>query len=273
MTDYVDYYKENGFCVVPQLLDPNEAKAVLDDIHELFYLQLSRFKDVGEKNNNNLYSDMQELLETDTNAYLGAARRASKLLSLHNYMTNAKLAAVTKDLGIELPSLATEQIVHINSDKLVIPGGYYGFASHQDWTSMQGSIDSMVVWAPLVKITEENFPLQVIPGSHKLGLLEADIVSNLVEVKKELYNEDDYISAIVNPGDVAFMSSWTIHRTGIKDCKGLRIACSTRFENAAEKTFVERGYPSAYSRNIERELITPDFPSKDQVLNVFEKLG
>ncbi|QTN30431.1 phytanoyl-CoA dioxygenase family protein [Rhodoferax sp. AJA081-3] len=37
---------------------------------------------------------------------------------------------------------------------------------HQDYWSVQGSLDGVVVWMPLVDVDKENFPLEVIPQSH-----------------------------------------------------------------------------------------------------------
>ena len=55
-------------------------------------------------------------------------------------------------------------------------------------------------------------------------------------------------------GDVVFMSNFMIHRSGQKGfAENVRIACSTRFDNGTENTFVDRCYPSAYTRNVIRE--------------------
>ena len=47
-----------------------------------------------------------------------------------------------------------------------------------------------------------------------------------------------------DPGDVVAFSSFLVHRTAAGP--GLRIAISTRFNNAAEPSFIERGYPTPY---------------------------
>ena len=61
--------------------------------------------------------------------------------------------------------------------------------------------------------------------------------------------------AICEVGDVIFMSNFTVHRSSKKGDNRLRMACSTRYDNANEEAFIERCYPSAYIRSVERKII------------------
>ena len=49
----------------------------------------------------------------------------------------------------------------------------------------------------------------------------------------------------------------------------VRIACSGRFNNAREKTYVEHGYPTPYKYSYQTDLIYKDFPSKADLATVF----
>ena len=78
-------------------------------------------------------------------------------------------------------------------------------------------------------------------------------------------------SVLVNRGDVVFMSYYTLHRTGIDGFKNnVRIAVSTRYDNADEATFVRRGFPTAYGRLVNRNLVDESFPSDDDIINIFK---
>jgi ectoine hydroxylase-related dioxygenase (phytanoyl-CoA dioxygenase family) len=159
----------------------------------------------------------------------------------------------------------------VNGDRLVIPNGYQGFAAHQDWPSIQGSLDCVVSWVPLVPIHAQKFPLLVSPRSHLRGMLQGRIQANALEISTEDISDDSFIPVIVDVGDVVCMSSWMVHKTGVVGSQGMRISCSTRWDNAAEATFIERKYPCAYQRSVQRNLITPDFPSTEQVQAVFQR--
>ena len=44
---------------------------------------------------------------------------------------------------------------------------------HQDFRSMQGSLNSIVVWIPLLDVRDIDGPIEIILKSHKLGLLKS----------------------------------------------------------------------------------------------------
>jgi ectoine hydroxylase-related dioxygenase (phytanoyl-CoA dioxygenase family) len=267
----LEFYKRNGYCLLKGVIPSNLSTELLNDIHRLFSLQLNRFKQVTEGERiNSLSQDMKLLLERDVQAYLAAARRSAKLVKLHQYLTHPSILNIVEYLNFEVPTIVSEPVLHISSDELVIPNGYNGFETHQDWPSIQGSLDCIVVWTPLVDINKINFPLQVLPGSHLNGLYAGKISENLFEIDSKLYDAGDYISIEASAGDVVIMSSWTLHRTGIEQSKGFRISCSTRYDNSGEPTFIERNFPCAYQRTVNRDFITPGFPEKSIVKKIFE---
>jgi ectoine hydroxylase-related dioxygenase (phytanoyl-CoA dioxygenase family) len=156
------------------------------------------------------------------------------------------------------------------SPDLQIPGGYYGLEPHQDWPALQGSLDTVVVWVPLVDIDAGMNPLEIIPGSNRRGLLKAAPAQNESVIDASAYKESEFLPLEVKAGDVAFISCFTVHRSSRTGRAGtVRLACSTRYENLEETTFAERGYPTASNRVIRRDLFIPNFPSHEQVLNVF----
>ena len=104
------------------------------------------------------------------------------------------------------------------------------------------SLDSVVVWAPIVPIDKNLFPLQVIPGSNHKGLLPGEVINDVFEVDTDQYKEDDFVDVEVNPGDVVFMSSFTVHRSNkIGRSNDIRAACSIRYENISEEHYEKRG--------------------------------
>lgn len=190
--------------------------------------------------------------------YIGILRKFSKNSQLQRAILNIDLKVIlhTGDLIISQP------VLHVMSPALRIPDGYYGTAAHQDWPSTQGSLDCVTVWIALTDAGIGNFPLEVIPGSHKRGLLDGKMNGSVLEVEAD---EKEFVPITCKAGDVVFLSGFTVHRTG--NGAGFRVAVSQRFDNASEPTFIERGYPCAQKRVVEREIKWR--PTQAQVQDVF----
>ena len=133
---------------------------------------------------------------------------------------------------------------------------------------MQGSLDSVVVWLPLVDIDRALGALEVIPGSHRWGLLEADLVDGYGNLREPL-DEAQAVAAEVERGDALFFSTFLVHQSGVNSTDSLRWSCHFRYNNLRERTFVERGYPHPYIYRPQEELITPDFPGRELLAELF----
>lgn len=173
-------------------------------------------------------------------------------LIAHNVNTVSMLSKMITVVGNELidrPSMVGLPVLHAMSPRLKIPDGYYGAAAHQDWPSVQGGLDMVTVWIALTDAGIGNFPLEVIPGSHKRGLREGKPNGSVLEVEAD---DKDFIPIECEAGDVVFLSGFTVHRTG--NGTGFRLAVSQRFDNATEPSFIERGYPCAQKTVVDREI-------------------
>ena len=271
MQKYIKQYRAEGFCIVPGLLTPRACKNVLKEVDAIAASQLkaSKLRPVPFKDEETLHRNMQKLFNADIKSYIAFVRHISKLLSIQDLMFEPSIRTFVKKLGLSLLSVPTSPVVSIMSEKLKIHDGYYGLPPHQDWPSMQGSLDATVIWAPLMDVSAAKFPLQVIPKSHERGMWDGVNTTSAREIDAKLYREDDFKSVELSRGDVVFMTTFTVHQTGVthagKECSGLRIACNTRIENSAEATFIKRQFPCAYRRTVERELVTKDFPTPAQV--------
>ncbi len=261
----------DGFVVVRGLFDPRALSAINAEMDELFVLQLRRLSlpvDVGGTRET-LHANAARLLAADVQTYISTARLTQMLPSAHRLMVSEPLLDLVRDLGVEVPVVSTRLSNHIMSDILRIPGGYHKSPPHQDWRSMQGSLDSLVVWAPTTPVTETSHPLQVVPRSHLLGLL--DTVEHIMTptVSDARITEDQFVSLPMQPGDVVAFSSFLVHRTGETGDGQVRIAFSTRFNNAAEPTYVAHGYPTPYKYSYRTDLMVPDFPTRADLARIF----
>jgi hypothetical protein len=192
------------------------------------------------------------LLKADIPTYISTARLTQNLPSVHRLLICETIIDLARTLGVEFPVISTRPSIHFMTGDLKIPNGYHKSPPHQDWRSMQGSLDSLVFWMPTTMVTETSNPMEFVPGSHLLGLL--DTVENIMTptVSDPRITEDRYVPIPVRPGDVM-----------------VRIALSGRFNNAMEKTYVEHGYPTPYKYSYQTNLIYEGFPTTTDLAAIF----
>lgn len=262
----LEQFQRDGFYFARGLLEKEEVLAVREGLRRSFKDQLTQLgvNDHGE----DIFAAMRALHGKDIMRYRRLAGALWRKIEVFNLMHSSKIQRVlTEDFGWGGVFVPGGQVVHVMADELKIPDGYFGLVPHQDFPSVQGSLDGVVVWLPLVDVDRDNYPLEVIPGSHLFGLLSSiENTDSTWEVTDPRCRDEDFVPAEVTVGDVIFMSEFTVHRSSQRGKKGrLRLAMSTRFDNAAEPTFIERCYPSAYTRTVHREQYFKDFPSVGQV--------
>jgi phytanoyl-CoA hydroxylase len=261
----------DGYVVVKGAIDTATTDSINREIDELFAIQLRRLGqpvDAGcsrEAFKNNAV----RLLKADVPTYISTARLTQNLPSVHRLLICETVIRLARELGIELPVISTRPSIHFMTGDLRIPNGYHKSPPHQDWRSMQGSLDSIVFWLPTTPVTKKSNPIEFVPKSHLLGLL--DTVENIMTptVSDPRITEDKYVPIPVEAGDIIFFSSFMVHRTGEQDDGLVRIALSGRFNNAKEKTYVEHGYPTPYKYSYQTNLIYEGFPTLTDLATVF----
>lgn len=270
MTKEFTQYKSDGFIVAKNIVDKQKIQLMLHSLLKTVQDQLSALSIRIPQSD--LLSSLKALHSADIERYkrvVGALWR--KELAYRLLHDKCITGFLREKFGWNDLFVPGGQVIHIMAHELKIPNGYFGLVPHQDFPSVQGSLNGAVVWLPLVDVDRANFPLEIIPGSHLRGLLPMiNHGESTWEVRPDHYNDNEFVPVEVEAGDVIFMSMFMIHRSSKNGTPGrLRIAMSTRFDNADEPTFVERAYPSAYIRSIHRELYFADFPSLEQVRSAF----
>ncbi len=211
---------------------------------------------------------MARLFQEDLSSFTNCGKQAQHLVSLHRLSLDQRLLAELTELGLEQPNISTRPLLYFNSPRLAKKEVYWRLEVHQDWRSMQGSLDSMVVWIPLMDIDVQLGALEIIPGSHLRGLLEAEMVDGYGHLRAEI-DPASFLPVEVKRGDALFFSSFLLHRSGTNTTDAIRWSCHFRYNNLAEATFIERGFPHPYLYRPQEELITPDFPAPAQVKHIF----
>lgn len=266
------HYKEKGFYIARQILPLDALEKTNYEMDVVLVQQLNKLgcAEKASATIDVLHEHMRMLHGLNQNAYLQSIRLWAKLFSMHALIMHPTMVEVAHSLGITLPIFQTTPVVHVMANDLKITGGYHGVGVHQDWPALQSGLDTITVWFPFMDVDKNNYPVEVIPGSHVNGLYPGAAADNIYEVDAASYDEKAFVPMEANLGDVLFFSNFMLHRSCLNGDHRLRVACSARYENASERTFIERCYPTAQKRVIERQLIDPDFPQPGDVKALFQ---
>ncbi len=265
-----EQFNENGYVILKNFFNKEEINQIYTEARKLFALQIERVlgKTVDIDNKDEFEQAMFDLFEADFNTFVNTGKQAQHLISLHRLGTEPKLINLLKSLGYDFPMIGVRPAMQFNSRYLSKGGSHWKLGAHQDWRTGQGSLDSIVMWFPMVDCGEALGSLQILPASHKDGLLKADTSGYLGSIQEEL-PEDAYVQTSFEVGDLLVFSAFLVHRSGENVTKNIRWSVQLRYNNMAEPTFQERGFPMPYIYKPEADLVTPDFPQKQQLETVF----
>lgn len=229
-----EQFNRDGYVVVRDLV--RDLDTVKDEI-----LSLTGFFSFG------LEQGFKNLFDYKIDNYKSFLSLSTKLRVVQDLFSRRRVLDIAEDLGIKNVSYPSQPVLHVMSPDLKIPKGYYGTEAHQDWPSVQGSLDMITVWIALTDI--DHFPIEVIPGSHLKGLRKGKSNDSVLKVAAK---DKDFIPLKCKAGDAIFLSGFVVHRTGKGD--GFRMAVSQRFDNVDEPTFYKRGYPCVQKRVVDRTI-------------------
>lgn len=113
---------------------------------------------------------------------------------------------------------------------------------HQDYTAQLRSLDGMVLWSPLAKITEDMGPVQFCLASHKQGM-QAISMSDPDNPEKQgayamrlcneeaIISEHEIVAPLTEPGDLVLIDFLTVHASGRNVSNRARWSMQMRYFN------------------------------------------
>jgi len=276
MENSLDFFLKNGFLHLEEFLPKNEVTKVLTDAKKIFLRQFkakeyvastASLDSISETEFNNF---LYLLFEEDVECLMNCGKQAQHLISLHQLSLNEKIIKTLINLGIKTPNISTRPVLFFNHPKLAKQKVFYKVDAHQDWRSMQGSLNAIVVWVPLIDIDKNLGALEIVPKSHLFGLRtnHLDTGFGMVSLTEE---EGKTLTAVeVKVGDVLIFSSFLIHQSGENSSLAPRWSCHFRYNDLDETTFIERKFAHAYIYKPIDELLTKDFPMMEEVIKIYQ---
>ncbi len=266
------YYKKNGFVVVKNFFSKQVVSKVLEDAKNVFMNQFINKKYITDKHDSILTEEefnerLYRLFKEDSKSLMNCGKQVQHLISLHRLSLDHKIENLLLKAGLRFPNISTRPVLYFNHHRLAQKKIFYKVDPHQDWRSMQGSLNSVVIWVPLINVSRELGALEVIPGSHLDGLRTNHMDNGFGMVS--LSETERFLSVELEQGDILLFSSFIIHQSGENVTDRPRWSCHFRYNDLSEPTFIGRNYPHPYVYKPQEELITQGFPTIKDLLCTF----
>jgi phytanoyl-CoA hydroxylase len=260
-------FNENGYIHLKGYLDKELLDQIRNGCKRIFGKQLASHGYVCDLENDlDFEKALYKLFKEDYAAFIGAAKLCQHQIELNQIAISEKVMNVVKGVGVNYPAICVKPIVHFNSRHIAKEEGHYKTPPHQDWRSMQGSINSVVVWIPLIDIDVSLGALDVIPKSHVHGIYETKKDEWFRTIDDPRYNEDEFVVLEVEKGDLVCFNAFLIHRSGNNVTENIRWSMHFRYNDINEPTFIDRKYPHPYVvYRPDQDILFPEFNEEQEL--------
>lgn len=228
----------DGYIILRKFFDKEYIITLKKKAEMIFQIQFDKFGYVGDFTEN-----MVRLFNEQETVFINCGKIIQQgLIELYKLPLEDSLIKKIKDLGISFPNLCTRPVLFFNHPKLAKDEFYYKTPPHQDWSSMLSSMDSIVVWVPLVDVNKENGSILIWPKTHKLGPLPYKSVGGFASV--DIGGE--FIQPELEVGDIVIFSTLLVHASGEILNNTIRWSCHYRYTNMLDEDYINRGFPNPY---------------------------
>ncbi|WP_165822644.1 phytanoyl-CoA dioxygenase family protein [Paenibacillus montanisoli] len=239
----IAFFKENGYWISPKIISDE---------------RLEKLRDRMER----VYKHEFETGISPTAAWSHETSRPNSLRKTDNaHWSDLTIRALAYDplIGKIAAALSGADTIRFWEDQLLLkPARSGGNAAnvgwHQDyhyWPCYQNSETLLTAWVAYDDVDEENGCMQMVPGSHRCGVLQG---SDFYE--QDLRKQMDYIAAtmeqcagpvpiVMKAGQISFHHSLTIHGSGpnVSD----RVRRSSALHYVTGETRYRAGYADGYA--------------------------
>lgn len=270
----LEAYNKSGYLIFKKFFSQENINSILLDAKSVFHKQflskgISSASSVGKMTEDEFNNCLFSLFEKNPETLINCGKQVQHLISLHRLSVDEKIEQLLYALGLKSPNISTRPVAYFNHKRLAKKSVYYKVDAHQDWRSMQGSLNSVVIWVPLIDVNKDLGALEVIPGSHLDGLRTNHIDAGFGMVNLSKEDIDKFVTVELEQGDILLFSSFLIHQSGENVTDKPRWSCHFRYNDLSEQSFINRNFAHAYIYRPQEELITSDFPDQEQVRAIF----
>ncbi len=219
----IEFYKREGWLLLPGLLKPEAVPAIRDDT-------LGVVNELGVKKS--------ELSKAGTTAH--------KLIQTAQYLADSPLDGMINSptlRSIAASLLGGEAILYMpfSAVKSARGGGEFHFHQDNNYTQFENGLHGINIWFALVDMTPENGCLCIEPGTHTDGTIASKNAGDGDHHRRVAHDPTYYLPVRMRAGDAVAFSRLTIHGSGANSTTEPRIAYAVQFHHGDARAIWEGG--------------------------------
>jgi hypothetical protein len=242
--EQIDFYKEQGYLLLPSAVDPaifqpliEEFAAIID--HEATTAHAAgrlseRFE--GEPFDRRMARVYEAMTEEDARKLWGRVHgKNQKTAGMFAVITHPALLDIVESL------IGGEILAHpqFNSRAKLPHHQATVVPWHQDMGYLHAEADETFMvnfWIPLVDAPLETGPLQVIPGSHRWGLIPHSHVDGYLGIPEAQLPPHTAVDCPMAAGDLLLIQHKTVHRSIPNTSDRVRWSLDLRYSDPSQPT-------------------------------------
>ena len=271
-TEQLEEFNEKGILVIKSFYDfKTEVEPILYEIWKIIGLVIKKYHlNIHQTsfNPHNFDEGYQDIIATNRQygaEIYDAIKQIPSFLRLICCKKNEnviKTIRQTDTVGIGKGSYGI-RIDNPNEEKFRAPW-------HQDYLAQFGSIDGVVFWSPLIKISQELGPVQFCVSSHKDGIVpvhtkdpknpqKQGAYGLIIDKEEEHIKKYIHISPLTEPGDLILIDFLTLHSSGYNISSSARWSMQVRYFNFNHQSGIDLGWRAGYGSGMTLKDVLPEF--------------
>jgi len=265
----IEQFEQNGFAYLPGFYDvATEIEPIREGVRQVVELVARKYGVDAPT------SDPDEAMGAGFNAIVAANRAwgseiydaVKQLPAFIRYISNERNTDLFQRVRKSaVPGLAGGG----HGIRMDLPGEEkYRSHWHQEFPFQLRSLDGIVYWSPLIRITEDMGPVEVAVGSNREGIVPIVPIDKgfgktlgyqyYMDQEAKRLAKYERLAPCSSPGDLIIIDFLTLHQSGLNVSKIARWSMQFRIFNFADPTGLKIGWRGSFASHVDFAEVLPE---------------
>ena len=238
-------FEDNGFYIAKNIVKENQIANILENVCEVYFKINPSSKFLKEKkpwDNDLFHQEIIKFRDENSNEFSEVYDSSQSSIPVIQLVTSERISEIA---AILLRCKLIDLSQFGNMVRMDTPNDVRNkTAWHQEMQFARNP--GLVLWIPLVEITDDIGPLHILEKSHLDGEItiegheNSDYTTSRVskcEIPEKILEKYKEKAIKINKGDALFFDNMLIHGSGDNTSKRIRFTCQIRFGNSMSNEF------------------------------------